>query len=101
MAEYIKREAAIRVVNGKNSLTMTRSGLINSINSIPAADVAPVVHGRWIQKKEWHLGRWVAWFECSECGEHDDNSDMYEIMPFCNLSNYCPGCGAKMDGGDK
>ena len=32
-----------------------------------------------------------------ECGEHDDNSDMYEMMPFCNLSNYCPGCGAKMD----
>lgn len=46
MAEYIEREAAIRVVNGQSSLTMTRSSLIDSISNIPAADVAPVVHGR-------------------------------------------------------
>lgn len=71
--------------------------IIDALNAISPADVAPVVHGRWVQKKEWHLGRWVAWLECSECGEHDDNLDMYEMMPFCNLSNYCPGCGAKMD----
>lgn len=53
--------------------------------------------GKWIQKKEWRFGRWVAWFECSECGTHDDNADMYNAMPFCNLTNYCPECGAKMD----
>lgn len=47
MAEYIEREAAIRVVNGQSSLTMTRSSLIDSISKLPAADVAPVVHGRW------------------------------------------------------
>ena len=47
MDEYIEREAAIRVVNGQSSLTMTRSRLIDSISNIPAADVAPVVHGRW------------------------------------------------------
>ena len=43
MAEYIEREAAIRVVNGQSSLTMTRSSLIDSISKLPAADVAPVV----------------------------------------------------------
>lgn len=42
MAEYIEREAAIRVVNGQSSLTMTRSSLIDSISKLPAADVAPV-----------------------------------------------------------
>ena len=47
MAEYIEREAAIRVVNGQSSLTMTRSSLIDSISKLPAADVVPVVHGRW------------------------------------------------------
>ena len=47
MAEYIEREAAIRVVNGQSSLTMTRSSLIDEISKLPAADVAPVVHGRW------------------------------------------------------
>lgn len=43
MAEYIEREAAIRVVNGQSSFTMTRSSLIDSIGKLPAADVAPVV----------------------------------------------------------
>lgn len=43
MDEYIEREAAIRVVNGQSSLTMTRSVLIDSISKLPAADVAPVV----------------------------------------------------------
>lgn len=43
MDEYIEREAAIRVVNGQSSLTMTRSSLIDSISKLPAADVAPVV----------------------------------------------------------
>lgn len=47
MDEYIEREAAIRVVNGQSSLTMTRSSLIDSISKLSAADVAPVVHGRW------------------------------------------------------
>ena len=42
MAEYIEREDAIRVVNGQSSLTMTRSGLIDSISKLSAADVAPV-----------------------------------------------------------
>lgn len=107
MAEYIEREAfqaALqkkkadiankRYTEGWNDCLMRIKSMVSCF---PAADAAPVVHGRWVQKKEWHLGRWVAWFECSECGEHDDNSDMYEMMPFCNLSNYCPGCGAKMD----
>lgn len=43
MAEYIEREAAIRVVNGQSSLTMTRSSLIDSIIKLPAADVVPMV----------------------------------------------------------
>ena len=61
MSEYIEREAAIRVVNGQSSLTMTRNSLIDSISELPAADVAPVVHGRWA-----HLGgdEWC----CSVCG---------------------------------
>lgn len=102
MSEYIEKNVAIARLTaleiGNPCATMTDAK--RQIADTRPADVAPVVHGRWVQKKEWHLGRWVAWFECSECGEHDDNSDMYEMMPFCNLSNYCPGCGAKMDGDD-
>ena len=82
MAEYIEREDAIRVVNGQSSLTMTRSSLIDEITKLPAADVAPVRHGRW-KRYGKNLG------ECSECGE------IVSVR-----SNYCPNCGAKMDGGD-
>ena len=105
MAEYIDREALIaefdRLGLGEHSLVehVFSDGVRTIVAGIPAADVAPVVHGRWIVKKEWRLGRWVKWLECSNCGEHEDNFDMYEMMPFCEPYDYCPNCGAKMDGG--
>lgn len=43
MAEYIERIDAIKAVNKQNAFTMTRVALIDSLNSIPTADVAPVV----------------------------------------------------------
>ena len=53
----------------------------------PAADVAPVKHGHWRQVDESKC-------ECSNCG----------IVALIGLyphgdKNYCPNCGAKMDGG--
>ena len=84
MGEYIEREAAIRVVNGQSSLTMTRSSLIDSISNIPAADVAPVVHGRWIALHD-------EFCTCSIC--------KYPVYLMWDQTNYCPNCGAKMDGG--
>lgn len=87
MAEYIEREAAIRVVNGQSSLTMTRSSLIDSIRKLPAADVAPVRHGLWVK-------RGCKW-QCTNC------KVLMSIdgTPKENLLNYCTYCGAKMDGG--
>lgn len=85
MAEYIEREAVIRVVNGKSSLTMTRSGLIDSIINLPAADVAPVVHGRWIEDASGII-------ICPKCKRG------YNLI--AKFTNYCPACGAKMDGGN-
>lgn len=61
------------------------------VSKAPAPDVAPVVHGRWI--KDDFLSDDVNNAEkCSQCGEL--------IGWFGNLPNYCPNCGAKMDGGD-
>lgn len=88
MAEYIEREAAIRVVNGQSSLTMTRSSLIDSIGKLPAADVAPVVHTRWA-----HLGgdEWC----CPVCGFALTTEGSWDKP----TKKYCEDCGAKMDGG--
>ena len=88
MDEYIEREAAIRVVNGQSSLTMTRSVLIDSISKLPAADVAPVVHTRWA-----HLGgdEWC----CPVCGFVLTTEGSWGKP----TKKYCEDCGAKMDGG--
>lgn len=88
MAEYIEREAAIRVVNGQSSLTMTRRSLIDSISKLPAADVAPVVHTRWA-----HLGgdEWC----CPVCGFAITTEGSWDKP----TKKYCEDCGAKMDGG--
>lgn len=48
--------------------------------------VAPVVHGRWIDAREY-CGDYM----CSNC----------EALYGTNKFNYCPNCGAKMDGGNQ
>lgn len=64
----------------------------------PAADVAPVVHGRWIYNPngmDWNLGAW----QCSVCKCNNNNlpgNDKHNPYIFQG-SNYCPNCGAKMD----
>lgn len=69
------------------------------IDAAPTIDPASLrPKGGWVEKKQWHLGRWVAWYECSCCGERDDNYEMYEMLPFCHLPNFCPNCGANMRG---
>lgn len=84
MAEYIKRKAVIDLITRRyeNPEICTKE-----INSIPAADVAPVVHGRWVD-----AGRGIK--ACSNC-----NHGIKEHMACAN--HYCPNCGTKMDGGDK
>lgn len=93
MAEYIEREAAIRVVNGQSSLTMTRSSLIDSIGKLPASDVAPVVHGRWDDSGRYTFPGGSTAVRCTNCGCALTVSEYH-----LNNWNYCPVCGAKMDG---
>ena len=87
--EYIDREAA--------NLALAEQGFDwdkakQALASVPAADVASVVHGRWSESKEhFYLNNgckeWIN-FYCSECD-----------APNNSPTDYCPHCGAKMDGG--
>ena len=83
MAEYIEREAVIDLITRRyeNPEICTQE-----INSIPAADVAPVVHAQWIEDESGII-------ICPECKRG------YNLVP--KFTNYCPACGAKMDGGDR
>lgn len=60
---------------------------VRRLLSIPAADVAPVVHGRW-DITEGMIENAV----CSNCGRH--------FQSYYEAYHYCPNCGAKMDGGE-
>lgn len=91
--DYILRSDALKatcenctehyVCNGKCDDT-------DRLRKIPAADVEPVRHGRWIRVKwvedeDWQEGGyWI--LRCSEC-----------VMPYHSPTPYCPHCGAKMD----
>ena len=68
----------------------TPKGAAELLERCPDADVAPVVHSRWVQvnSTQEHY--------CNECGAD------YDLYAYCKgFYNYCPHCGAKMDGGEK
>ena len=88
MTEYIKREYAVDAVAdvyyNTPDINLSCEKFEAAILKIQAADVAPVVHGRWIYKGDSDM--WV----CSRCGR-SVNADPEGI------DLYCYHCGAKMD----
>lgn len=95
MAEYIEREALLDSICHETCRIAfcgaTNCAFMTKVCSAPAADVAPVVHGRWVSVagKRDRI--------CSRCLRNepyknaDDDAEVFE---------FCPHCGAKMDGGD-
>lgn len=90
MAEYIEREAAEDAVGeaylkGLNPLWELRD--------VPAADVVPVVHAKWIHTKaeEDDWGHSFHHWHCSACGWFEGSNPE-------GARKYCSGCGAKMEG---
>ena len=100
MAEYIEREAAQTSCRKYSFAESYDAFSVDCIlKAIPAADVAPVRHGRWLHTEEPLGWKDVDCMECSAC--HDswiiEEDYCFDDMP---LWNYCPSCGAKMDGGE-
>lgn len=86
MAEYIEREVALESLMYAMCGTGYQATAMMEVRRIPAADVAPVVHGRW----SWDTGDiWT----CSVCGTCNHIKEVMGRHDF----NYCPNCGAKMD----
>ena len=88
MTEYIERE---KVLSKAAPVEGCFSDMISAYDVVmlPAADVAPVRHGQWEKKS--------GLYSCSECGKtcpYDVQADVIEYW----ACNYCPNCGAKMDG---
>lgn len=98
MSDYISREAALEAFENADADVMEdygdgtsdwgfgRENIRETLNSVPAADVAEVRHGEWLLK---HIGHGHYW-ECSEC---HTNPCIYVT----ENTKFCPNCGAKMD----
>lgn len=89
--EYIKREdAKIILQRAWIEDPFRRQEAFDELNSIPSADVAEVRHGMWL----WELADngWANHI-CSECN-YTKNTDIHVVMDY----EYCPHCGARMDG---
>lgn len=117
MAECIDREVAIadipgtevvslhdiyRVIAGHSyyhgdrilaALTCIAEG--KEVNPVCPADVAPVVHGRWMHSRYEDCSEQFKRVKCSQCDQ-----EAYAMAFYVVDGHYCPNCGAKMDGGD-
>ena len=107
MAEYIEREALLDALldiecRGHTEDTVAiahwllHDYLWNKLKDFPAADVVEVRHGHWYFVE-------YEYFSCSECGESyyngcDSTYEAKEKLRNGEYHNYCPNCGAKMDG---
>ena len=89
MSDFISREAALKAANEWVSEAcmapvMRVSRLLDKLQKVPAADIAPVVHGKWIPFHSQAAGD-IQY--CSACD-----------VGFDAPMGFCPHCGARMDG---
>ena len=104
MAEYIRREDAIKCIEGQcvdgkmwgndesEGTLIDAYSAIDDLMEIPPADVAQVRRGRWVDN------------HCTACGMMPMGDEMWKNLGFEpplfeRFMDYCPSCGAKMDGG--
>lgn len=84
MDDYIERKRVIDLITSRYE---NPEICAQEINEIPAADVAPVVHGKWVRSNNEEICLTV---KCSVCG-------MSQPLWAKRDYKFCPDCGAKMD----
>lgn len=88
MADYIEREAFKAEVRRLSTHYLNEW---DTLGVLAAADVRPVVRGKWIDRDDDYYG-WNMW-ACSACGEE---FVLTEGTPDMNDYHFCPNCGADM-----
>ena len=91
MNEYILKQDAIDTIMGQPPDAHYPSWYASQIEELPPADVAPVVHGKWMKEDR---GRVEYCAVCDQCGFDWMWSDR-------GYFKFCPNCGAKMDAKEK
>ena len=96
MADYIDREKLIKAIENDacELVFYGKPEAISCIEAAPAADIRPVVRGRWIKQDDDPLD---GNFYCSACHSGIDIATGSET-PIDREMFYCPSCGADMRG---
>lgn len=85
MAEYIEREALLAEYERLHTGEPGRARKL--IAEAPAADVVEVKHGWWVKDGDFLI--------CLNC---ESEINIKNSLGVENRKNYCPNCGARMDG---
>lgn len=93
MDDYISREEVFNIAmqycpdddGSCSKADVDHREMLDEIEALPSADVQPVKHGRWINEGFLNI-------YCSNCSKTPDG------WPIPMQTDYCPNCGAKMDG---
>ena len=98
MDEYIKREQVLKLLESAQAWNWSMDTLHGEIQALPAEDVAPIVHAKWID---------LYMTETDSCGEViREEKDIYFMCSNCECiyskrhscqGEFCARCGAKID----
>lgn len=103
MTDYIDREALLKAISKAGVSPLSEwdtAGVVSLVANQPAADVAPVRRGKW-EETDWVEPDWHGFgmvrtpnggLRCSRCANVFRKELLWK-------ENYCPNCGAKMEGG--
>lgn len=101
--EFISRSAALAAIFARiirypidSSIRPAYEDALEAIGCLPAADVAPVVHGQWVHSRYENCSERLGLVKCSQC-----DLEAYAIAHYVRGGNYCPNCGARMDGAEE
>ena len=90
MAEYIEREAVKAAVRKRLNNSLIIGWLISIVNEVHVADVASVVHGRWLDTGYYGHSKSPIYM-CSNCRKEVEDY-------YIKNHKFCLHCGARMDG---
>lgn len=94
MSDYIDRNEVLRLIKDRCCLgAWEKMFLYDAIMEIPVKDIARVQHERWDDSRRLSFLDGTPAVRCTGCGACL-TEDEYKK----NVWNFCPVCGAKMDG---